>query len=104
MIVDMIYGQLIKDPDIYPQIMQINVLANSGVVTLEGWVCDEVRYASVLSITNNTTCVIGVYADNFYDDEENPTRPGPAGCNPSPPLYPCGDICTAERCNLAIGD
>jgi hypothetical protein len=96
MIVDMIYGQLILDPDIFPQIKQINVTVKSGVVTLWGWVSDKARYDKVMAIVGNTTCVKKpVNADNFYDHTGNPVQPSP-GC--PPPLVRCGDICVPDQC------
>ena len=45
MLVDMIYAKLIKDPDIFPKIKQINIYAIAGAVTVMGWADDAAKFA-----------------------------------------------------------
>src|SRR4030095_4647396 len=78
MIIFAINGQLSKDPEIFPQIKQINVWVKAGVVTLTGWVSDSDRYAKVVGIAENTTCVKKpVNVDNFFDHSGNITQTMP---------------------------
>ena len=99
MIADMIYGELIKDPDILAQIKQINVTVTAGAVTLYGWVSDKTISAKVVTIANNGKCTKPpANVDNFYDHSGNPTQPAP-GC--VPPLVRCGDraVTGKEECD-----
>lgn len=96
--VDSIYGKLVKDPDIYPVVKQINISATAGAVTVTGWVNTPAIYAKVLDIVKGSSCVKSVDSSKFY------------GCAPGQPVQPdnlggcgsgyvrCGDICVPDHC------
>ena len=96
-IVDSIYGKLIKDPDIFPVIKQINVTATAGAVTVTGWVNGATIATKVLDIVKSAACVKSVDSSQFYDHTPNPTQPDSLGaCGPG--LIRCGDICVPDHC------
>ena len=101
-IVNMIYGKLIKDRDIFPQIKQINIYAISGAVTLLGWVDTAALSTKVIDIVKNISpCVKSVDSSKFYDHapgpplQWSPSLPG-NGCGQG--LVRCGDLCVPDHC------
>lgn len=102
MLVDMIYAKLIKDPDIFPKIKQINIYASAGAVTIMGWADDAAKFAKVIDTAKTISpCVKSVDSTKFYDHapgpplQWNPNLPG-NGCGPG--LVRCGDVCVPDRC------
>jgi len=102
MLVDMIYAKLIKDPDILPEIKQIDIYAIADAVTIVGWADDAAKSTKVIDIAKNISpCVKSVDSSKFYDHapgpplQWNPNLPG-NGCGPG--LVRCGDLCVPDRC------
>lgn len=95
-IVDNIYSELAKVPELRTQLGTINVVAKARAVTLWGWVDTDAERTQVIDIAKNSKCVTSVSEDNFYVEANlganNPLRPIPGGgCVPN--YIRCGDIC-----------
>jgi len=95
-IVDAIYGKLIKNPDIFPLIKQINISATAGAVTVIGWVDTAAKTTEVIDTVKGVECVKTVDSTQFYDKAPGPpVQPG-VGCGQG--WVRCGDICVPDHC------